>query len=168
MTMLREATPRDAAALAEFGERAFRETFAAANSAADMELHCARNYGVAQQDAELRDPTLSTVLMEQDGDIVGYLQLRLDVSENVECSPEILRLYVDARAHGTGVAAQLMSDAIGRAAQSGATAITLGVWEHNPRAIAFYHKWGFVECGEHTFMLGTDEQRDLVLRRRVP
>ena len=43
------------------------------------------------------------------------------------------------------------------------THLWLGVWERNPRAIAFYRKAGFVEVGSHTFVLGSDPQRDLVL-----
>ncbi len=43
----------------------------------------------------------------------------------------------------------------------------LGVWEHNPRAIAFYRKLGFVENGDHVFPLGDDPQRDIVMVRAV-
>jgi RimJ/RimL family protein N-acetyltransferase len=47
----------------------------------------------------------------------------------------------------------------------GADVAWLGVWERNPRAIAFYRKWGFAEVGAHTFVVGDDPQRDLVLCR---
>jgi ribosomal protein S18 acetylase RimI-like enzyme len=43
----------------------------------------------------------------------------------------------------------------------------LGVWEHNPRAIAFYRKSGFVEVGDHVFPVGRDPQRDVVMARAV-
>jgi diamine N-acetyltransferase len=39
----------------------------------------------------------------------------------------------------------------------------LGVWERNPRAIAFYAKSGFSEVGIHDFLVGTDRQTDRVL-----
>ena len=39
----------------------------------------------------------------------------------------------------------------------------LGVWERNARALAFYRKAGFVEVGNHVFMVGSDPQTDLVL-----
>jgi ribosomal protein S18 acetylase RimI-like enzyme len=41
----------------------------------------------------------------------------------------------------------------------------LGVWEHNPRAIAFYEKQGFRKVGRHTFMVGSDVQYDDVMAR---
>jgi ribosomal protein S18 acetylase RimI-like enzyme len=43
----------------------------------------------------------------------------------------------------------------------------LGVWERNPKAIAFYRKFGFQEVGEHVFPLGSDAQRDIVMSRPI-
>jgi len=43
----------------------------------------------------------------------------------------------------------------------------LGVWERNPRAIAFYGKCGFVDVGHHAFVVGTEEQTDRVMARAV-
>jgi ribosomal protein S18 acetylase RimI-like enzyme len=45
--------------------------------------------------------------------------------------------------------------------------VWLGVWERNPRAIAFYRKFGFREVGTHVFPLGNDPQRDIVMARPV-
>ena len=39
----------------------------------------------------------------------------------------------------------------------------LGVWEHNPRAMTFYRKFGLEVVGTHAFMLGLDRQRDLIM-----
>ncbi|OOG56400.1 hypothetical protein B0E48_09605 [Rhodanobacter sp. C03] len=51
--------------------------------------------------------------------------------------------------------------------QQGSDALWLDVWERNPRVISFYKKWGFVEAGDHTFSLGGDPQRDIVMVRAV-
>ena len=56
-----------------------------------------------------------------------------------------------------------MRDAFATAAAAGADCLWLGVWEHNPKAIAFYRKFGFEIVGEHTFMLGQERQRDLLM-----
>ena len=37
--------------------------------------------------------------------------------------------------------------------------------ERNPRAIAFYRKFGFVDVGAHEFRLGADVQTDRVMVR---
>ncbi|CAM6209294.1 N-acetyltransferase domain-containing protein [Enterobacter intestinihominis] len=47
----------------------------------------------------------------------------------------------------------------------GSDVVWLGVWEHNPRAISFYHKLGFTEVGEHIFQVGSDPQRDIIMKR---
>ena len=39
----------------------------------------------------------------------------------------------------------------------------LGVWEQNFRALGFYRQQGFLAVGEHTFQLGADRQRDLIV-----
>ena len=50
-----------------------------------------------------------------------------------------------------------------RARARGARTLWLGVWEHNPRAMAFYRKFGLEVVGTHAFMLGLDRQRDLIM-----
>jgi ribosomal protein S18 acetylase RimI-like enzyme len=100
---------------------------------------------------------------------VGFGQLRAGAAPagvGGRSPREIYRLYVAEAWHGRGVAQPLMRRLIEQALGSGADGVWLGVWEHNPRAIAFYRKSGFVEVGEHTFVLGTDRQRDLVMQYR--
>jgi ribosomal protein S18 acetylase RimI-like enzyme len=156
----------DAAALAELAERTFRDTFAAHNDASDVDLCCAEHFGEPIQLEELRDPNMVSLLAEVDGRLVGYVQVKL--SSPQECVPharpsEIHRLYVSAEAHGTGVAQSLMREAVALARQAGADSVWLGVWEHNPRAIAFYGKFRLEVVGAHTFVFGSDPQRDLIM-----
>ena len=80
---------------------------------------------------------------------------------------EIQRYYVDASHHGAGLAHQLMTHVVARAEAAGSTVLWLGVWERNPRALAFYRKWGFDVVAEHIFTVGNDPQRDLIMRRDV-
>lgn len=168
MPTLRPALPSDAAPLAELAERTFRATFEAMNTPEDMALHCATHYSEAIQAAEILDPAVTTLLSEQDGQLIGYAQLRWDPAPPcvvAERPAEVQRLYVDAAWHGQGVAQDLLGHALHLAAEGGADQIWLGVWERNPRAIAFYRKFGFVAVGAHVFPLGTDPQRDIIMVR---
>ena len=70
-----------------------------------------------------------------------------------------MRFYIDTPVQATGIAHELMR-AIEEVARREASAIWLGVWEHNRRAIAFYRKCGFETAGAHTFRLGEDLQTD--------
>jgi len=121
--------------------------------------------------AEIRESGRETWVAEADRRLVAYLQLRLDAESPLISGTrpvEIQRFYVDASHHGTGLAHQLMAHVLARAEAAGAATLWLGVWERNPRALAFYRKWGFDVVGEHIFKLGDDPQRDLVTRRDVP
>ena len=166
MWVIRRAAAADAAPLAELAERTFRHTFAAQNRPADMDLHCARAFGPAIQAAQIADPRTLTLVAEAAGELVAYLQLGdADPPPGVAAPRplEILRLYADARWHGSGLAHALMDAAADFAGSRGATALWLGVWEHNPRAQRFYRRLGFTVVGEQSFVLGEDVQRDLVM-----
>ena len=57
-----------------------------------------------------------------------------------------------------------MERAIATARQEGFPFVWLGVWEHNRRALAVYEHLGFSVIGDHTFLFGDEEQRDLLMR----
>lgn len=167
---IRAASRQDAAALAAFAERTFRAAFAAQNTPEDMDRHCARSYGETQQAREIADSAMETLVAESAGRLLAYAQLRWGHAPECVAATtpvEIQRFYVDPERHGKGLARELMACVLSRARAGGADAVWLGVWEHNPRAIAFYGKFGFVPAGEHVFALGSDLQRDLVLTRQV-
>jgi diamine N-acetyltransferase len=152
--------------LAELAAATFRDAFGAENDPADLALHLARSYGVAQQTAELAHPAITTLVASVDGALTGYAQLRLSRSPACITAArplELWRFYVARAWHGRGVAQQLMAGAVAAARGRGAASLWLGVWEHNPRAQAFYKKSGFVAVGSQTFFVGTDEQTDRVM-----
>ena len=161
--IIRKATRADAAALAELAERTFRDAFAAQNRAEDIETYVARVYGEAQQRAEIEDPAVITLVIEDGGALTGFAQLRRESETRIE----IARFYVDRAFHGRGLAQSLMDAALSAARNAGAATIWLGVWEHNARAIRFYEKCGFADTGSHPFLLGNDVQTDRVMEREV-
>jgi diamine N-acetyltransferase len=170
MPNVRRARPADAPPLAALAERVFRDTFAAANDPADVELHCAKFFGADVQLREISDPNVVTLVCEQDGELVAYAQL--DLNARIECvkaerPSEIVRFYVAAPWQGKGIAQELMTEVLATAKASGCDRVWLGVWERNDRGIRFYRKCGFKLAGEHAFVLGRDVQRDLVMARNI-
>jgi ribosomal protein S18 acetylase RimI-like enzyme len=167
---IRPATIEDAAALSALAERTFRDTFAADNSADDMDAYCASAFGVDIQSRELSDPAAMTLVVEEDGHLVGYAQLVRrppPLAVPARRPMELKRFYVHKAFHGSSMAPALMSAAEERARAFGADVVWLGVWERNPRAIRFYQKSGFQEIGAQTFAVGADLQRDLVMSRAI-
>ena len=167
---IRRATVDDAASLTEIAARIFHETFAAENDPEDMRAYMDEAFTVARQAEEIADPRSTILLAEVDGELAGYARL-LDgeVPEEVagERPIELARLYADGRFHGKGLGAALLEACFDEARRCGYRTIWLGVWERNWRALAFYRKWGFVECGSHVFLLGSDPQTDLLMARPV-
>jgi len=164
--MIRPASSTDAGALACLAERTFREAFAAENSAADIDSHCATNFSEDIQLKEIGDPNYGTLVADHDGDLIAFAQVRLHSPKKLvaaERPAELHRLYVLEEWRGQGTAHEIMSVLFGAPALNEADALWLSVWEHNPRAIAFYRKYGFKVVGDHVFQVGSDPQRDLVM-----
>ena len=78
---------------------------------------------------------------------------------------ELSKLYVLSRFHGSGMADQLMEEGLGYANAHGVGVVWLCVWERNPRAQAFYRRWGFNVVGEVVIPLDAVPFRDLVMTR---
>jgi ribosomal protein S18 acetylase RimI-like enzyme len=167
---IRLARPDDAPALAALAERTFRETFAAGNDPADMEAYVAQAYGAAIQGREIEDPAILTLVAEDARELAAFAQLRRGAPPATVSGPdpvELWRFYVDRAQHGRGLAQALIAAVLAHARAAGARTIWLGVWEHNPRAQAFYRKCGFTDIGAHQFVLGRDVQTDRLMSRSL-
>jgi ribosomal protein S18 acetylase RimI-like enzyme len=157
--------------LAALGSQTFSETFAADNTPEDMAAFLAETYGPEIQLSELQQPRYTFLLAEMQGELVGFAKLWRDsplglaAGEQAPGRLEIKQLYVVEDWIGTGLGAALMRRILDLAQAENCTAILLGVWERNERAKAFYQRFGFREVGELAFTLGTDVQRDLILRK---
>jgi ribosomal protein S18 acetylase RimI-like enzyme len=165
---VRAATSEDAARLADLGADTFRETFAGSNTAEDMQAYLAENFSVGAVAQELARPSVTFLIAELSGQAVGYAKLRAgqpDPSVSGSDPMELERLYVLAAHIGHRVGAALMDACLRRAASQGFRTLWLGVWEHNPRAIDFYQRWGFRKVGSHVFRLGGDPQNDFIMQK---
>jgi ribosomal protein S18 acetylase RimI-like enzyme len=106
------------------------------------------------------------LLVELGNEIIGYAKMRVNLVENPDMkSLEIERIYISKDYHGQKYGAMLMQKCIDVAIENNYESIWLGVWEHNPKAINFYQKWGFEIFGEHIFQLGDDAQTDFLMKK---
>jgi diamine N-acetyltransferase len=167
---IRRTTVDDASLLADLGARTFYETFAVDNTPEDMAAYLAASFSPALQAREITDPNTIWLIAEIDEIAAGYAKLELSVAPYCVTGRnpvELSRLYVAREFIGSGVGAALMESCINEAKRVGNGTMWLGVWEKNERAQEFYKRWGFEEVGEHTFLLGTDAQRDLIMQRGI-
>jgi ribosomal protein S18 acetylase RimI-like enzyme len=105
------------------------------------------------------------------GDVLaGYIKMRtgdnppeLDGVRHIE----IERIYVLGSLKGMKIGKQLIDHAVAVAREQQYEVLWLGVWEENKNALAFYTKQGFTIFGEHDFMLGTEPQRDWLMKKII-
>ena len=170
LPIVRRASAFDAAPLAAFAADMFVEALGAQNDPDNLAAHVATAFGVAQQSGELTSAAWRTLVMEDESGFAAFTQVRRSTPPPCvtgRAAVEIHRFYVAPRWHGRGVAQRLMAVAVEAAVELGADTIWLGVWERNPRAIAFYAKCGFRDVGTTSFAVGPDVQTDRVLAHDV-
>jgi GNAT superfamily N-acetyltransferase len=187
---LRRATPADAPALALTGAATFFEAFTWMLPGADILAHTLKNHTADAYAHYLADPntrvtvavTGSPVGFEHEpGSPVGYVLLCTPELPSFDVLPtdlELKRIYLFSRfrtspvldAQGATIpnlrpAQALMDAAVADARALGATRLLLGTHAGNLRAIAFYHRNGFVEAGTRTFQVGNQQCCDLIFAK---
>lgn len=170
MVTIRIARDEDAALLAQVGGQAFTEAFGPDNNPQDLADYLSGAFSESIQRAEVAESGSVFFIAEDDGTPCGYARLRRKtppafVRGKNPC--ELQRFYVLKDWWGKGAAHDLMRAVVDEASRLGYGALWLGVWQKNPRAIAFYQKWGFQIVGETTFVIGSDVQHDHVMVREM-
>jgi ribosomal protein S18 acetylase RimI-like enzyme len=160
---IREATTADAALIADLSRQTFYDTFAAQNTAADMEMFLKEQFTREALMAEVGAPG-NTFLLAYTGDKpAGYARLRdTDINDM-----EIARIYAATDMIGKGIGKALMKACLDLAHAKKKKRVTLGVWEKNMRAIQFYTAWGFEKVAVQDFRLGNDLQQDWVMQKTL-
>lgn len=165
---IKKVTKNDISQLQEIGRKTFFETFSESNTEENMTKYLEEGFSVEKLSDELSGENSEFYFAVVENNIVGYLKLNLGQSQTElqdNKGLEIERIYVLQEYHGKKVGQFLYEHAIEIAQASNVDFVWLGVWEENPRAISFYKKNGFVEFDKHIFVLGDDEQTDIMMRK---
>ena len=161
---------KDVIALQYISHKTFTETFAVHNTVENMKQYLDQYFTVDNLTVEIENPNSQFYFAKQDNRVIGYLKLNFAHAQTElrdGSSIEIERIYVLKENHGSGVGIELLNFAIEIAKQNKAAYIWLGVWENNHRAIRFYKKNGFTTFDKHQFVLGSEEQTDLMMRLEI-
>ena len=166
--LVRAATLEDLPAISALGSAAFVAAFGAANPPGVVDDYVAEAFSVETLGLQLGEASSRWFVAEGDGGLLGMAHLTGGVcpADVMGDAPvQLRRLYTAAGLTSRGVGSLLMETVIDAASGAGHDLMWLGVWEHNPRAIAFYERWGFEQVGTVEFRLGDEDQTDLVLSR---
>jgi diamine N-acetyltransferase len=164
---IKRVTTNELDELQKISRQTFYETFAHCNTKEDMSKYLNEDLSAAKLMAELNDQNTEFYFATNNNDIIGYLKINFGQSQKElqnDNALEIERIYVLKEYHGKNVGQELYNKAIAIARHKNVDYVWLGVWENNQRAISFYKKNGFVEFDKHPFLLGTDEQTDIMMK----
>ena len=163
-------TASDAAQLSTFAVDGFVATFGHIYPAEDLATFLATWNTPAVMAAHMADPAFAIALIRTaDGAIAGYTKLGpvdfdLPIGHTTANAAELHQLYLAESAKGTGIADTLMRWTIGEARRRGQAILYLSVFTENPRAQAFYRRYGFVDIGRNAFRVGNHIDEDRIWR----
>lgn len=157
----------DVTTLKNLSRQTFIETFASDNTAENMQYYLDKSFNEEKLTEEINNPNSAFYFAMLDNQPIGHLKLNFgpaqtELKENN--GVEVERIYVLKDFQGQKVGQLLFDKAIQIARDRNAEYIWLGVWEKNLKAIAFYTKNGFVQFGAHAFLVGDDEQIDIMMK----
>ena len=164
----RTPTLADGPALDAMARQIWLETFERYTAPHNIAAYFAEAYGPdGKLIRDLANPEAAFRIACDGKAIVGYAKVTppfLPDPAMTAGAAQLSQLYVASSHHGAGIAQTLMGWAIDRARTSGAQALLLTVFEHNPRAIRFYEKHGFAQIGDYDFPVGDQVDRDIIMR----
>ncbi len=166
---IKRATLENIKKLQEIGAATFLETFGQLNTEQDMQEYLEQGFSIDKLTIEIRNKNSQFYFAIINARVIGYLKINFGEAqtEKQDDALEIERIYVLKEFHGQKVGQILYQKAIQIALKMKVTYVWLGVWEENHRAIAFYEKNGFTAFDKHIFMLGSDEQTDLMMKKKL-
>jgi ribosomal protein S18 acetylase RimI-like enzyme len=153
--------------LQEIGRKTFYDTFFESDSEESMNAYLATSFSSEKLTAELENPNSEFYFATQNEVVIGYLKVNFGTAQTElqdTNSVEIERIYVLQDYHGKQVGQLLFEKAMAIAKSNHCDYIWLGVWEENHRALQFYTKNGFVAFDKHIFVLGEEEQTDIMMK----
>jgi ribosomal protein S18 acetylase RimI-like enzyme len=165
---IRRATSSDAPSLSAFAAAVF-PLGCPATDPADLASHIGSQLTPARFVALIDDPNIVVLLAESSQRIVAYLVIARRSPHPALAVPapaELRKLYLDPAHHGTGLSSALIHCALSILNAEGPRPIWLSVFSENPRAIAFYKKWGFEIAGAQDYLVGSDHQKDFLMLRQ--
>lgn len=167
---IRKVIADDIKTLQKICRQTFAETYSANNSEQNLTRYMEESFSAEKLIMELQDTSSQFYFALLSGEVIGYLKLNTGQSQTElqdDTALEIHRIYVYGAYHGKKVGQQLYDKAMEMAKELGVDYVWLGVWEENPKAIRFYQKNGFVEFDRHLFMLGEEEQTDIMMKKKL-
>jgi [ribosomal protein S18]-alanine N-acetyltransferase len=117
----------------------------------------------AQPQVEAGTKTRTALVVEQDGNVVGFI-----VGRQVEYEWEIENIAVTGAARRCGLGSRLVGELLELVRSRGGKSVFLEVRESNRAARSLYEKWAFLEVGRRKMYYQNPAEDALVLKFKFP
>ena len=148
----------------------FTETYAQFNTEEDMRNYIDTEFSVEKLASDVNGGDSVFYLAFDGTKPIGYIKVNYAPTQTDLYDPkslELERIYVLKEYHGKRAGQFLLDAALDIALKNKLDYLWLGVWDKNLNAQKFYAKNGFTAFGTHTFLLGQDEQLDILLKKEL-
>lgn len=167
---VRLATHDDALCLSVLATQVFLDTYATEGVRPAIAREVTTSYSPCSFERAVSDAPTRLSVAERAGHIIGFAQVTLGVSHALApagIQAELLRLYVQERFTGRGVGTKLLNEAEDQARSADATVMWLTPWVHNHRALAFYARREYQDCGLTYFTFEGESHENRVCAKRL-
>ncbi|MFT4761588.1 MAG: ribosomal protein S18 acetylase RimI-like enzyme [Saprospiraceae bacterium] len=156
--------------LLDLARSTFINSYAHLNDPKSFNDYVTANFNLTKITTEFNHPESAFFFAKKDREICGYLKLNWEAAQTdypVKNGVEIERIYVLQAFQGQKIGKLMVEETIQFSKSKNLEWLWLGVWERNPKAIGFYEKMGFEAFGEHVFVLGEEQQTDVLMRQKI-
>lgn len=167
---LQKITKNNVQDLQEVSIQTFTETFKDNNSEKSLNDYLNTAYELTKLEKELENPHSEFYFAYFNNELAGYLKININDAQSEkmgENALEVELIYIKKSFKRRGIGRHLIETAEQLAKKYQKNLMWLGVWEYNPKAIAFYETLGFKVIGAHSFFMGEEEQTDLIMSKQL-
>lgn len=165
---IRRVTAVDLEKLLEISHRTYYESFFEAfNDPVAFKAYTSEIFAPEFLKAELANPDTAFYFAIDEERPVSYAKLNYGNKQTIfqgDDAAEIEHIYVLASCQSQKIGKNLLDHLIAVARCEGLKKLWLAVWENNNRAINFYERHGFRKSGTHQYLIGNDQQTDVLMK----
>ena len=165
-------TEADSAELLALSFQTFEEAYKDTNDPENYALYVKKSFTLAVIQMELAEPKSFFFFLRTDdtNDIIGYLKLRSDRSEEFfpsEPALELQRIYIKKAFWRSGYGKVLLAFAENYAHENKFKWLWLVVFNKNDAAIRFYTREGYTVFANKAFQFGDEIHDDFAMRKMI-
>ena len=157
--------------LRDISIKTFIETFESQNKKENIKQYLNTKMSLNNLKDELNNIDSYFYFIILKNKIIGYTKLNFESAQTEKIfigkAFEVERIYLLSKYARKGYGRKAFENIFQIGKKKGYEKIWLGVWEYNKNAIEFYKHLGFKMFSKHSFLLGNDNQTDLLLKINI-